>query len=317
MTTNTAIVPLKGDNYATWKVHSKMALLKEGLWNCVSGTETEPETSDTNALLKYRQKRDRALAIIVLAVDPTLLYLLGDDPSNPKIVWDTLQKQFQKKSWANKLSLKRRLFTTKLEEGGSVQEHIKTLTEIFNELAVIGDPIEEEDRVVHLLASLPSSYDMLVTALEASENVPQMETVMERLIHEEKKIASRDETQQAGLNLRIRGKQGIICYKCKKAGHVKRNCPMLKKIDEKAQPATESEDVIGLIVSNHTALTSIKTQGWIIDSGASSHMCNNKDMFTDMKEIKPISIVVGDGYNLYATAKGTVKLLTKLTFETL
>ena len=166
---HSSVVSLNGSNYATWKVQCKMALLKEGLWNCVSETETEPETSDTNALLKYRQKRDRALAIIVLAVDPTLLYLLGDDPSNPKIVWDTLQKQFQKKSWANKLSLKRHLFTTKLEEGGSVQEHIKTLTEIFNEQAVIGDPIEEEDRVGHLLASLPSSYDMLTLLLQKAQ----------------------------------------------------------------------------------------------------------------------------------------------------
>ena len=33
------------------------------------------------------------------------------------------------------------------------------MTEIFNELAVIEAPIIEEDKVVHLLASLPKSYD--------------------------------------------------------------------------------------------------------------------------------------------------------------
>ena len=53
------------------------------------------------------------------------------------------------------------------------------MTEIFNELGAIDDPITEEDHVVHLLASLPESYDILVTALEASVEVPKMEIVTE------------------------------------------------------------------------------------------------------------------------------------------
>ena len=48
------------------------------------------------------------------------------------------------------------------------------MTELFNELAIVGDAIEEEDRVVYLLASLPDSYNTLVTALEAHEEVPKM-----------------------------------------------------------------------------------------------------------------------------------------------
>ena len=61
------------------------------------------------------------------------------------------------------------------------------MTELFEELAVVGDPVSDEDRVVHLLASLPDSYDMLVTALEAnSETVPKMEIVTERLLHEKR-----------------------------------------------------------------------------------------------------------------------------------
>ncbi len=46
-------------------------------------------------------------------------------------------------------------------------------------LSVVGDRIEEEDRVVHLLASLPDSFNMLVTAFEACEDVTKMEVVTE------------------------------------------------------------------------------------------------------------------------------------------
>ena len=41
------------------------------------------------------------------------------------------------------------------------------MTETFDELSVIDDSLNEEDRVVHLLASLPESYDMLVAALKS------------------------------------------------------------------------------------------------------------------------------------------------------
>ena len=107
-------------------------------------------------------RRDRA--IIVLSLEPSLLYLWGD-PQDPAVVWQKLFDQFQKKSWANKLTLRRKLYSLKLKESEPVQNHIKTMMEIFQEFSIIGDPIEEEDkRVVHLLASLPESFDMLVTA---------------------------------------------------------------------------------------------------------------------------------------------------------
>ena len=61
------------------------------------------------------------------------------------------------------------------------------LTELFDELCIIGDPLDEEDQVVHLLASLPESYDMLLTAPEASREVPKLEIATERLLHEETK----------------------------------------------------------------------------------------------------------------------------------
>ena len=82
------------------------------------------------------------------------------------------------------MQLWRKLFSLRLKKGNSVQEHIKAMTEIFDGLSVIGVPISDEDFVVHLLASLPESYNVLVTALEA---VPRMEVVTERLLREAEK----------------------------------------------------------------------------------------------------------------------------------
>ena len=134
---------------------------------------------------KCLMRRDRALAMIVLSVDPTLLYLLGPDPKNPAVVWKKLADQFQKKTWANKLALQRKLYNLKLKYGQSMQKYVKMLIEIFDELSIIGDPLDEENQVVHLLASLAESYDMLVTALESSPEVPKLQIVTERLLYED------------------------------------------------------------------------------------------------------------------------------------
>ena len=80
-----------------------------------------------------------------------------------------------------------RLHSLQLKEEQSVQEHVKALTEMFNELSVIRDNVDDKDRVVYRLASLPESYEMLVAALEANTEVPSMETVIEQLLHKEQK----------------------------------------------------------------------------------------------------------------------------------
>ena len=154
-----SLSPLCGSNYPTWKVQCRMALVKDGLWNIVNGTETIPDGGNADRRAKFEARRDRALALIVVSIEPSLLYLLGE-PDDPVAVWKKLSDQFQKKTWVNKVGLRRRLYSLKLKEGDSVQEHIRKVTEIFVELAVIGDPVEE-DRVVHLLASLPESYNSL------------------------------------------------------------------------------------------------------------------------------------------------------------
>ena len=109
------------------------------------------------------------------------------DPEDPVVVWKRLQDQFQKKTWANKLALRWRLHSLQLKDGEPVQGHIKAMMELFNELAIVGNVIQDEDCVIYLLASLPDSFSALVTALEANEEVPKMEIVTERILHEERK----------------------------------------------------------------------------------------------------------------------------------
>ncbi len=220
------VAPLSGKNYPTWKVQCRMALMRESLWSIVNGSEHPPPTSETQKYEKYIACKNRALAMIVLSVDPVLLYLIGD-PEDPVAVWKKLADQFQKKTWATKLELRRKLHSLRLKDGDSVQEHVKAMTEIFDGLSVAGDPVSDEDRAVHLLANLPESFNMLVTALEANPEVPKIEVVTERLLHEERKQKERADaggsSDKALTVERQFRRKGPKCHHCGKFGHIKRN----------------------------------------------------------------------------------------------
>ena len=314
-----AIIPLDGNNYCTWRLQVKMALIRDNCWGIVNGDEIAP--TEASELQKYNIRKNRALALVVLAIDPKILYLVGD-PDDPKTVWKLLADQFQKKSWSNRLALRRKLFSLRLGEGDSVQSHIKTMVEIFNELNAIEDKITEEDKVVYLLASLPDSYNMLVTALEASAEVPKFEVVTERILHEETKISVRSssaENSASGNALSSFGKRrrtGIKCFFCDMPGHIKRNCHLFKKENSKNSKSevkhgklvkSDSDDEIVLHALSSSDLE--VSNSWIVDSGASNHMTHDESLFLNMRNLnKPISISLGDGHKLETTKIGDVKL---------
>ena len=82
---------------------------------------------------------------------------------------------------------------------------------------------------------------------------------------------------------------------------------MMEKIDE--LPSENCEDNI-LIANKISALSSIedKTHIWLIDLGASSHLCGNIELFSSIVDIPPVSILSANGESFLANQKGTILL---------
>ena len=115
----------------------------------------------------------------------------------------------------------------RLNDGDSVREHITIMTELFDALSVAGETVSEEDRVVYLLASLPEFYSVLVTALEANVDVPKLEVVTERILHQERKLKDRSGaslgTESAMTSWKTFRPRSIKCHYCGRLGHIKKN----------------------------------------------------------------------------------------------
>ena len=344
-------------NYSSWKLQVKCILKYKNVWKIVAGEETLANGASEELREAFETRKNKAFYTIVLSIHPSLLWIISPDEEDPVVVWKKLKDMYQKDTFANKRELRKKLCTARLAEGGSANDHIKCLTQIFDELAVFDAPVEEDDKVTYLLSSLPDSYDVLVTALDAMDAVPTWTTVVEKVSaldkkkskkKDEKALMSRSEESrsegrrcfkcnEAGHLQRDCTQRERRCFECNGMGHIRRDCPTLKKSSGKTggksseksggksrgksgwknghgkqkecnAEAEKSDDEGQVSLFAQHALSAVGKGGWIIDSGASAHMCNNKTLFTKIDSTKTSSVTVGDGRGLRCAGVGEVML---------
>uniref|UniRef100_A0AAV1TRW2 Uncharacterized protein n=1 Tax=Peronospora matthiolae TaxID=2874970 RepID=A0AAV1TRW2_9STRA len=134
----------------------------------------------------FKSKSRKALAIICLAIEDSQLPLVRSAIVAYE-AWSRLEGHYEKNSLANKLFLRRRFFTTMMDEGVAVLEHINKLKTLAEQLDAVGAPVSEDDLVITLLGSLSDSYQFLITALESRAESLSWELVTSRLMHEDMK----------------------------------------------------------------------------------------------------------------------------------
>ena len=98
-------------------------------------------------------------------VSSPLLYLITSCEL-PKDAWNTLKKHFGRDTLAKAIPQKT-YFRKEVCEGTPINAHLKEMKVLADKLASIGAPVSDEDQVVTLLGSLPSSFAIVVTALES------------------------------------------------------------------------------------------------------------------------------------------------------
>jgi len=69
--------------------------------------------------------------------------------------WSTLETLYITKSLSNKLYLKKYFYGLRMNEGTPVLEHLNFFNKVINELLAIDVKIDEEDKTLILLSSLP------------------------------------------------------------------------------------------------------------------------------------------------------------------
>jgi hypothetical protein len=211
--------------------------------------------------------------------------------------------------------LKKKLFHFQFCEGISLSEHLNDYNKILADLKNLDVEIGDEDKAFLLLNSLPDIYDHLITTLLYGKDEIKFDDVFNALTNNEyrkkDKQAHRDTISEALIvgckSNRNFGKDE--CAYCHKKGHWKKNCPLLKNMDNEdsnvsvAQSSDEDSD-FALTCSSFVC----HSNEWIMDSASTCHICPSRELFYHLEEFKGGSIYMGNDQTCEILGIGKIKL---------
>ena len=107
------------------------------------------------------------------------------DEDSPKVIWDKLANRYMSKSATNKMYLKQKFYGLKMQEGLDLVEHVNAFNQLVTDLARLDVKIDDEDKALLLLVSLPPSYEHLVITLTHGKTTVNNEEVTAALLGRE------------------------------------------------------------------------------------------------------------------------------------
>nr|GEY18993.1 retrovirus-related Pol polyprotein from transposon TNT 1-94 [Tanacetum cinerariifolium] len=140
-------------------------------------------------------------------------------------IWTKLTSLYMTKSLANRLYLKKKLYTYYMSPSTKLGDHIDEFNKLILDLANIDIEIEDEDQALMLFTSLPSSYENFVETLLYGRKSLTMEDVLATLNSRELKKRTEGTKEEAGDGSDHLGKAhsgGSLRFKSR--GNWKKNC---------------------------------------------------------------------------------------------
>lgn len=308
------LAKLTDSNYFTWKVRAEMYLRKMNQWGFVSGEFSDEEQKD---LEDNPLRRLQGLPILMeLISDGQLVHIRT--AKNLKEAWNALEEVHEPKKVFNKIVLKKEFHQCRLEENGDIEEYVNKMYELRVRLTSVGAEVNDDDMVTSLLSGLPDSMSTLVTVLEREKDVTP-DIVKDALMHAHNKGKSA-KSNEVVLNAQVKkgrkdhkkareGDMSGRCFLCKKKGHKKYDCRLNPKSKNYVGDQTISDGVAiasELLFQINEKLT--KGAEWIVDSGATSHMCAEKALFTKIDFTKKKEVFLGDNSSMKVEGIGMLNV---------
>lgn len=310
-----SIAKLNGCNWQTWKVRVEMLLARDDLWGIV-----EDALPDEAGRTEEWKKNDRkAKATIILLLEDSQLSLVKNCVF-ARDTFNALKSYHQKTTRSVRVSLLKKLCASNLAENGNIENHLREFDDLFDRLDAAGTTLDKDTKICMLLRSLPVSYDGLVTALDSrSDDDISLDVVKSKLVDEYNRQLERKGSGSVKIEKAMRSAEGKstgdfrTCHFCKKAGHIKRNCRKFLATQKKegdsssasgsgsgkAKAAQSESRGVAFVVGDG------KSCSWVIDSGASAHMTNDRSFFDSLEEFSGGFITMADGKKTQILGEGS------------
>lgn len=319
-TEKVSFVKLNNANYVHWAFRMKMVLVERDLWHLVNPDAAPAVGQNEEQNAQIALSLVKALAVISLNIeDDQLIHVQGAE--NGRVAWLNLRNVHQRSTIGSKIRLLSRLFRTRMVEGESMQCHLNKISEILSQLSAIrAEGIDEQVAVCAIMQSVSEEYDSLITAMEAwSDERLTLVNVKSMLIEEwerknEKSVVETAFSVTMGGRPPNRKKPKYTCYYCNGEGHLKRNCILYRHhLEEQRVNNNVKNDNNEVNKDNDKDSARVaRMNQWYsdfcIDSGASSHLCNQLDLFEDFTDVDSRKVFLADGNSVEILGKGTINI---------
>jgi hypothetical protein len=333
------------NSFSLWRIKMRALLRQQGLTKVLEPQEEKIGISAIDEIVERGELEEKAHSMILLSLSDGVLREVADEETTAGL-WKKLESLYMKKSLTNRLFLKQRLYTLRMQEGTPLCDHLDYFNRIILDMKNIDIKVDDEDQALILLCSLPDSFDNFVNSMLYGRDTISLADVKSALNSMElrTKLNSKgSDNQSEGLfvkgrsenssNFRGRSserdsgkgksrgrsqsksKKKVKCYYCKKYGHYKSECPKLKSKEEGDKQSSSS--VAGVVKENSKGsdfVLAISTSDdrsndkWVLDTACTFHMSPKRDWFTTYDSVNGGSVLMGNNFACKIVGIGTIRI---------
>ena len=353
-------VPLKKGRFNAWRSQSALMLKNYGLWHAIELSEYYQQlpTLEQNAM------NASAHAFIYMGLYDDLVDIVSDNAicmGSAAGLWDWLLEFHNRQSYQNIAIIRRRMEELTLKDcKGDVDVYIGSIIRHLADLRALGETVSVPHLKDIIISKLPACMGYAKSKIRHSKKTTTMDQMRTIILDEMDALKkdglwkseessgnanytadhSRGRQHDGNRTLGNDNKEGNSsrewqerrrCFRCKKTGHLKRNCP--NKGDEKSKEGREQQasgrqaqahgetnkqdeknerEELGfsLVAQANERRISEEEKEWILDTGASHHMTHLIQSLYDVEKLDPpMKVFMANNTLIYATHKGTVRLL--------
>src|SRR5436190_880344 len=297
-------------NFLLWKMRVTSLLVKEWTYQALQGIRKKPSTMGED---DWKEIDIKAKATIILCLSDEVLYNVMNEETAAGM-WNRLESLYMTKSLSNKLYVKKQLYCLRMVEGTPILQHLNVFNKILNDLLALEVKMEEEDKALILLSSLPPSYDHLVTTILYGKETLELEDVRVMLVNNE--LMKRTDPAQEGSGLVVGSGKGkgpkrekkssfkVSCWICK-GGHTRRECPFREEVSKmtgrgsdrgeksgKPEASVVEEDLCEVLMAQSGRKKT--SDVWLLDSACTYHVCPRREWFSTYQPCDGGSILMGN-----------------------
>ena len=150
------------ENFLAWKYRSGLILKENGLEKYIKNEVAEPEEAE--AKQKHEQDLIKAMRIIVDSIKDHLIPKVSSKKT-PNQMYDELSRMYEGKNINKKMNLRTQLKGTKMRRGESIQDYFIRISQIKENLSVIGHILDEDELVMNSINGLTITWDSFIKTL--------------------------------------------------------------------------------------------------------------------------------------------------------